>query len=133
MYRQGKEVNAMIDNRRIKILSLLLGVWLLVSPQVLRFTDVAGATWTAVIVGVATLVIAAIALYAPRAWEDVVALLLGAWLAVSPWAIGFDTHRAAIPNALVAGVVLVVLWGWALLKDRHFVSSQQHQTQSASH
>ena len=43
-------------------------------------------------------------------WQDIVNIVLGAWLAVSPWALGYsDTHTLATWNAVIAGLVIVVV------------------------
>jgi len=43
-------------------------------------------------------------------WQDGVALLLGFWIAASPWFLGFDAGRG-IPtwNAVIVGVLIAVL------------------------
>jgi len=44
------------------------------------------------------------------AWEDWVDMVLGAWLAMSPWILGFsDSHPAATRNALIVGIVVAAL------------------------
>ena len=40
-------------------------------------------------------------------WEDWVGVALGAWLAVSPWVLGFSDNTMATTNALFMGTVLV--------------------------
>jgi hypothetical protein len=41
-------------------------------------------------------------------WEDWLGIALGAWLVVSPWALGYSDQSAATMNALVMGTVLVL-------------------------
>ncbi len=41
-------------------------------------------------------------------WKDAVNFILGIWLIVSPWALGFATDRAPTWNAWVVGVVIAV-------------------------
>lgn len=43
-------------------------------------------------------------------WQDVVNLLLGLWIATSPWVLDFTgNYYAAMWNALVVGIVILVL------------------------
>src|SRR5215831_8518266 len=52
-------------------------------------------------------------------WQDWLNLLLGAWLFISPWVLGFAqtqaaagagaTHSLAAPNAWIFGVIVVLL------------------------
>jgi SPW repeat len=39
-------------------------------------------------------------------WQDWASLALGAWLAVSPWALGFSAHDWATSNAVAVGFAL---------------------------
>ena len=41
-------------------------------------------------------------------WEDWLGIALGAWLLVSPWALGYSDQSAATMNALVLGTILVL-------------------------
>jgi hypothetical protein len=44
------------------------------------------------------------------AWEDWVDMVLGAWLAISPWILGFsDSAPGATRNALIVGIAVAVL------------------------
>ena len=47
-------------------LSLMLGLWLLISPYALGFTDMPGAYWNAVVVGLLSVASAAFGLYDHR-------------------------------------------------------------------
>jgi hypothetical protein len=42
-------------------------------------------------------------------WQDVVNLLLGAWLSISPWVLGFNTAGIVATNAWVFGVIIAGL------------------------
>ena len=40
-------------------------------------------------------------------WQDAVNAVLGAWLVLSPWAIGYQGQMTATSNAIVIGVALI--------------------------
>jgi hypothetical protein len=42
-------------------------------------------------------------------WQDVVNLLLGAWLFVSPWVLGFNTAGIVATSAWVFGIIIAGL------------------------
>jgi predicted MFS family arabinose efflux permease len=50
-----------------------------------------------------------------RHWEDWVNLLAGAWLACAPWVFGFADNQAAIVNAAVVGLALMLFATLALV------------------
>jgi hypothetical protein len=49
------------------------------------------------------------------AWEDWVDMVLGAWLAMSPWILGFTDNSPATRNALIVGIAVAVLSGSTFL------------------
>jgi SPW repeat len=96
----------------------ILGLWTVVSPWVLGFslstTDAARAAW---ILGAAIVVLAAIAVYMPRAWEEGLNILLGLGLLTSPWALSYADVPKPTANAVCVGVLVTLLALWAMLRD----------------
>jgi hypothetical protein len=101
--------------------SAVLGLWLAASPWVLGFhTDVA-AMPNAVIVGLAIFAVALAASFRPETWQPWVSLLLGAWLAASPWALDFTFLSQAKLDALIVGILIAALAAWVLFEDRDYI------------
>lgn len=95
--------------RQVSWLNVVLGAWLFISPWVLDFVPADDASRNAWIVGGAVAVIAAIvAVMGVRylAWANVV---LGAWLFISPWALGYTNLDGASWNAWIVGVLVVIV------------------------
>jgi len=44
-----------------------------------------------------------------KSWQDAVNAVLGAWLVLSPWAIGFGADTVAMANAVILGLALVAV------------------------
>jgi hypothetical protein len=42
-------------------------------------------------------------------WQDPVSALLGVWLIVSPWVLGFQSETAVMANFVVAGIALAAV------------------------
>jgi hypothetical protein len=86
---------------------LFLAVWLFISPWVLSFGGsiavttpgavgaVGNAAWNAWILGVIVFLVALSAVGRMEAWQEWINLLLGIWIFVAPWALGFVTGLAA--------------------------------------
>ena len=51
-------------------------------------------------------------------WQDVVNALLGIWVVLSPWALGFQDSRIAAANAVLVGVALIAAALGAMLVPR---------------
>lgn len=98
----------------------LLGVWVLLSPWALGFQDNRTMMLNAVIVGAALVAAALGAIFVPRAWEEWTEGVLGLWLIVSPWGLGFSTHEQGMLNAVVAGLAILVLALWTLMTDKDY-------------
>jgi uncharacterized membrane protein YfcA len=43
----------------------------------------------------------------PKYWEDWCAWLLGFWLCISPWLLGFDLEPTATRTAVITGILIV--------------------------
>jgi hypothetical protein len=88
--------------------SWILGLWLLLSPWALFFDREEIALENALAVGALIIVVEIVELSIFRDWEEWINVLLGAWLAVSPWALGVAS-AAARWNFLIVGALVVAL------------------------
>lgn len=91
--------------------NVLAGLWLILAPFVLNFEGAEIAQWNHVIVGSAVLVLAAIRAFDPderesMSWMNVV---LGLWMIVSPFLLGYANVNDAQANSLVTGVIILAL------------------------
>ena len=98
--------------------NLILGVWLFISPWALGFSGNATASWNAWIVGIAIVAFAAATVSMPQVWEEVVNIGLGVWLVVSPWALKITGERNAEIDAVIVGLLVIVLAAWSVALRR---------------
>ena len=95
-------------------INLLCAVLLFLSPWVLHYSgDVhaAGAAWiSAILVGVFS--IAALTRFAE--WEEWVNTVLGVWIVVAPWVLGFAALTHVMYAFVVLGVIIVLASLWEL-------------------
>jgi hypothetical protein len=96
------------------MINLIIGAWLFFSPWLLQYATGGTPAWDAYILGAAIVVFAAWALFAPQAWEEWTNLVLGLWLIVSPWVLGFSSQYAATWNMVIVGLVVVIFSVYAL-------------------
>jgi hypothetical protein len=91
-------------------IAMLVGIWLFISPWVLTTTGSADAARNAWIVGAAIFVVALIALGTPNnPTADWVHVVLGVWLFISPWVLGYTGVKDGSWNAWILGVITVIL------------------------
>jgi hypothetical protein len=104
-------------------LNIIAAIWLVISPFVLGFTETAAAT-NNYIVGIIVGVLALIKVMSPRtmAWPSWLNIILGLWLIISPFFLGFITV-SALWNNIILGIIVAALAAWSS-------ASAPHQTQA---
>lgn len=94
----------------------LIGIWFIIAPFVLRFTDQPAAMWTSIIAGLILAVLAGAAVFNEQArkqtWIQYVNGLIGIWYIISPFVLGFSGQPAMLWIYLIGGVVVLVLAAW---------------------
>lgn len=96
--------------------ALVLGAWLFLAPFVTSYGPLSGtAAWNSYIIGATVVIFAAWALVQPEKWEEWVNLVLGAWLIIAPFALGFYASlETAAWNQIVVGVLIAADAIWVL-------------------
>lgn len=96
---------------------LLLGVWLFVSPWVMGYPSDSPPALNAYIAGAIIAALAAFDLYKTYIWAVLLNIVVGAWVAVSPWLVDVVTDRAMSTSMLVVGLATIVLGLWEMRSD----------------
>jgi hypothetical protein len=91
-------------------LDALVGLWLVVSPFLLRYPDatIAYATITTGLFVAVIAVFEAVGLYR-EAWMSWLNFQLGVWLVIAPFAMRFARHSAPLWNHLITGAMIAVI------------------------
>lgn len=101
--------------------NIVLGAWLFVSPWVMGYEEtLRNASLNAHIAGLAIVLVAAVAVYIPRVWEEGLNTALGLWTIASPWVLGFAAMRSVAMNAVVVGILVAAFAAWAMVHDKSF-------------
>ncbi|AHY50224.1 hypothetical protein ABIF64_006490 [Bradyrhizobium japonicum] len=99
--------------------SLLVGVWLVLSPFVLGSSG--AAVWITIALGLGVVLFAVEAFVIPSYLEEWGEMLLGLALVLAPWAIGYDATSATVSSVL-SGILVILFGGWELITDRDFTT-----------
>lgn len=97
----------------------LLGAWFAVSPWVLRVQGNATVRWACLAFGVALLLASLGAIVDTKNWERWIAGALGIGIAASPWLFKFSELERVTSNAVLVGVVTVLLTAWSLAQEQY--------------
>lgn len=96
--------------RTASAINFFAGIWVLISPFVLRFTGFRFAIWNNVIVGIIVLIVAGTRAWGGRGERTGVSwinLVLGIWLIVTAFI--FHFRPAFMWNQIVSGIIVAVL------------------------
>ena len=99
--------------------SLLLGVWLVLSPFVLGFAG--AATWITIVLGLCVILFAVEGFVIPSYLEEWGEVLLGLALLAAPWTVGYESVSATV-NSMVSGILVILFAAWELMTDRDFAT-----------
>ena len=116
--------------------NLVLAIWLFISPWVLQFgsgstvpppgaggggapiAETSNAAWNAWVLGVIVFLVALSAIGRMEFWQEWINLLLGIWVFVAPWVLGFLQLAAASWDHWVVGALIFLISIWNLVEIR---------------
>lgn len=105
--------------------NMILGAWLIFAP----FLGIGGvndvAAWNSYLSGAVVAILAIAALSRPQMWEEWINLLVGIWLIIAPFVLGFATQAGPTWNQVILGVLIGGDAAWAMLQKtggRHKVA-----------
>jgi hypothetical protein len=107
-------------------LTLILAVWLFISPWVLPVAALGTWAWDFWIVGIIVAAMSIAALNLRTEWEDWVNLVLGAWLFISPWIFGYVGEANAAWNSFIVGALIFLIGIWGVVSARHLPMAGAH-------
>lgn len=119
----------MDTSNRLNWVVAIVGVWEVLAPFILGYAGVTAAVWDAVIIGVAVIVLAIWSalsnnLGMSRALNWITAII-GLWLIVAPFILGFTGVAVALWNAIIVGIVIAVLETWSALSLPSTMGAQE--------
>jgi hypothetical protein len=107
-------------------LVFIAGIWLIIAPFSLDYRNTGGefsGYWNDVVIGVALAAVALVRIVSPVATAplSVINVLLGMWLIIAPFILGYNEGAdaaAATVNDIIVGVLVVLLATVSLLSGR---------------
>ena len=100
------------------IVEFVCGMWLCVAPFVLGFENLLGATVVTLVVGIVILLFGELGYFLSKMFEEATTLVLGVALIAAPWVLGFDNVMVPAVNAVVMGILLIVIAVTARVRDQ---------------
>lgn len=97
------------SSRGMSGLNIVLGLWVIVSPFVLLFSHNAVAMWNNIATGGAIALLAIARLSSPDAGPSWLNIVLGVWLLISSFVLGFMRINAAMWNNVIVGIIIALV------------------------
>jgi SPW repeat len=105
-------------NLRQDLVNLFLGIWAILTPWLIGNHPAAGVVVDYGIAGILIAFFACAALIAFRPWQEGTNIVLGAWLLVSPWVLGFRANASLMWSAVLIGVLVIICSALVLLRKQ---------------
>lgn len=112
----GRRTREVTVNRRLsgRWLLILTGVYVMLSPWITTHRPQAetisdAIAWSHYLAGGAMITLGFIGLAVDHLWEDWMATLVGVWLVVSPWLLGFTSIGTLAWSDTLMGIIVIVL------------------------
>ena len=112
-------------------LDVLAGIWLLISPFVLAFHGHSAAVTNDVVLGIVIGILALVRSFnvsSSTVWLSWVNVILGIWVLISPWVLGFHTFGRATTNNVVMGIIVIILAAWSALATTSSITPNEPMT-----
>lgn len=99
----------------------LLGGWLILAPFVGIGVVNDVAAWSSYVTGTVVAIIAIAAIIHPKMWEEWVNLVVGFWLIIAPFLLGFTVQQGPTWNHFIVGLLISIdaLWVMMQLPSQH--------------
>jgi hypothetical protein len=105
-------------NVRQDLVNLFLGIWAVITPWLIGNHPAAGVVADYGITGILIAFFACAGLIAFRPWQEGINIVLGAWLLVSPWILGFTANSSLRWSAVLIGVLVIICSALSLLRKQ---------------
>lgn len=95
--------------------NLVAGVWLICAPFVLTYTGTRDALWDDIVVGAIIATFAACRVFGAyrQTWLSQTNAVLGGWLVVAPFVLGYSGVTNAVYNDIIVGLVVLTFGIWS--------------------
>ncbi|HEX5270524.1 MAG TPA: SPW repeat protein [Gemmataceae bacterium] len=103
--------------RTASVLTLIAGIWLIISPFWMGFYTTATPLWNTLIVGIVVTILALVRACYPAENSGLsgINLILGLWLIVSPFFLPYHNLVVPLRVDLITGIIVAVTALWSMM------------------
>lgn len=98
-------------------LTLIIGIWLFITPWIFGFSNT-DYSWSPFVMGALLFIFSLWAIANRKVAAEAINLIIGIWVFISPWVLGFSHTMNAAWIMFVFGAILIVvdIWGIGITK-----------------
>jgi len=104
---------------------LFIGLWLLLSPWLINYSNNNGVPWSeSTYIALAIVVLSLCAIFVPNVWCEGLIFGIGAWMISSPLVANLEVtapdqrlHQIMMVDSILTSVLLLVLSSWVIFED----------------
>lgn len=97
--------------------TMILGFWLIIAPFAGIGMKGDIAAWNSYICGAIVAILAVAAVARPKLWEEWVNLVIGVWLVLAPFVLGFTDQSAPMWNQIIVGLLISADAVWVAVQS----------------
>ncbi|AKO93224.1 SPW repeat protein [Priestia filamentosa] len=96
------------------ILNALIGVWFIIAPWVIGFSDQSGALWSSIIFGIIQVIVSLWGADKPgwNSWQNWISVITGVWFVAFPFI--YSLTDGAVLSSVILGLITIVFSLWNL-------------------
>lgn len=94
--------------------NLVAGVWLIIAPFILGYSDLSSATTNDIVVGALVAILSAVRIFSVARWTWLswLNVILGFWLIIAPFVLGYPIATPRF-NDIILGIVIIIAGTWS--------------------
>lgn len=95
-------------------LNALIGVWFIIAPWVIGFSDQSGALWSSIIFGIIQIIVSLWGSDKPgwNSWQNWVSVITGVWFVIFPFI--YSLTNGEVWSSVILGLITIVFSLWNL-------------------
>jgi hypothetical protein len=95
-------------------LNALIGVWFIIAPWVIGFSDQSGALWSSIIFGIIQIIVSLWGTDKPgwNSWQNWISVITGVWFVIFPFI--YSLTNEEVWSSVILGLITIVFSLWNL-------------------
>ncbi|WP_259394366.1 SPW repeat protein [Priestia aryabhattai] len=92
----------------------MIGIWFIIAPWVIGFSDQSGALWSSIIFGIIQVIVSLWGYDKPgwNSWQNWISTITGVWFVIFPFI--YSLTKGEVWSGVILGLITIVFSLWSL-------------------